>query len=219
MPPLKGTVITVLPDIEQFKARGWSKENVAKWITGAGGRPLTKVTDETTHLVCSDKQYRQHAETLAERYTQPIKIVSPDWLEDALDHQRKPAEGSYLWAKVGKATKHAAEKARRALERADEDATRPQSTQGMVSDLFNESTEQFVDEGTRAKIAKDAEKQRKEDIEQARQEREEKEAEKRKRREEVKAVFAKGAKKARNEIFSGDLFDDLTLRLRRLTMS
>ena len=82
----------------------------------------------------------------------------------------------------------------------------PKSHGGMLAEAFQEHTEQFRSEEDRRQegreLEREAEVKRLKVLGEEKEKREKAEEE-RKRREEHKAVFRRGAKKARNEIFSG----------------
>lgn len=127
-----------------------------------------------------------------------VKIVSPDWLEDAVEQQRKPKEGAYSWERSDRAALELGKKADKAAAKAEKEAMGPRSTQGLMAEVLQESTAQHISEAEKRQLEKELQRRREEAAREVR----EKEEEKRREKEQA-AVFRRGAKKARNEVFSG----------------
>ena len=197
--------------------KDWTPSILYKWISNAGGHLESKITDQTTHLVVHDKAWKNMAEMvkkglqLNKEEGRDIKIVSYDWLEDSICNKTRKKEGPYRWEKLDRAR----------LEREDRKGKGkavegPKGHVGLMAEVFQESTEMFVDEKDRRRMERLAEEQRRVRREmEAEEKREREEARKEERRKQAK-LFGKGAKKARNEIFSGALILLLLLLLRLL---
>ncbi|KAK3672370.1 hypothetical protein LTR78_007677 [Recurvomyces mirabilis] len=186
---LKGTKITVIfPAVEDPK---WTKERVTNWIAVAGGKLMTKFTDSTTHLVCSERTWRNQSGVVKQaadkvKKGERIFIVSGDWLRDTLFNQKRAREGIYSFVKADKA----AASVRRQL--------RQQAQDGGSREGSQENNEQFVSEAEKKKIEERLARERSAE-EEARKKKTEAE---RVAKKEQEALFRRGAKKAKNEIFS-----------------
>ena len=163
---------------------------------------MSKVSDSTTHVVASEKAWGRKDNAVAtalklnEEQDCDIKIVSFDWLEDSVNNKTRKREGPYLWEKLdASAAKRSAAK-----KRAD-GAEEKRGHVGMMAKVFQESTDAFVSERELKRVEKQ--------IQAEKRVREEMEAEdKRERDEERKKtaeLFGRGAKKARHEMFTGEL--------------
>lgn len=75
-------------------------------------------------------------------------------------------------------------------------AKEPRTLQGMLTEALKESTEKFISEEDKQEVEEANRKSREEA-------KKEKEADEKRKREQA-ALFRRGAKKARNEIFSGE---------------
>lgn len=113
-----------------------------------------------------------------------LKIVSFDWLEDCLNSQSKKREVPYEWEKrdAGKGKK-AAEKTK--------------SAPGMLSEVFHESTDQYVDPLEKQKLDEKLDRDR------AREKEEKKKDDLARKRKEQTSLFAQGAKKAKKVLLTG----------------
>ncbi|KAE9962379.1 hypothetical protein BLS_000416 [Venturia inaequalis] len=80
-------------------------EAIKRWVENNGGRYVTKVDENVTHLVCSAECWKSQSAMVqaAKRYPKKIKIVTYDWLEDSLMSQARKREGEYLIKKHVKA--------------------------------------------------------------------------------------------------------------------
>lgn len=122
---------------------------------------------------------------------QKINVVSFDWLDDSLQAKSKRAERVYSWLKKENAT---------AKTKGSDD---PRSTAGLMSQVFTESTEGFLTDAHRKKIAKrqqlEADEKREEEKKQV--------EDFAKQREQMNIVelanmFKRGVKKDRNELLT-----------------
>ncbi|KAK4557088.1 hypothetical protein LTR86_006069 [Recurvomyces mirabilis] len=203
---LKGTKITVVfPAVDDPK---WTKERVTAWIASAGGKLMTKFTNSTTHLVCSEKTWRNQSGDVKQaadkvKKGERIFIVSGDWLCDTLFKQKRAREGVYSFIKADKA---AASVRRQLRQQAQDGGSRegsqevngPKSHAGLLAEAFTSHTEQFVSEAEKKRIEECLARERSAE-EEARKKKIEAE---RLAKKEQEALFRRGAKKAKNEIFS-----------------
>lgn len=183
----------------QYREYGYDK--VSGWIHNLGGSATRTVTKATTHIVATEKAWKRKdaavatAQQLNEQGGVEIKIVSFDWLEDSVNNKTKKREGPYLWTKLdGTVAKQEAARARQ------EKAKKAKSHVGMMAEVLQEGTEQYVDPRQEKATRKQIERE-----ERARKQLEE-EGKAEKREEEIKKkaeAFKHGAKKARNDIFTG----------------
>lgn len=112
--PLKDLVIAISGDFGDGK----SVENFKRWIASGGGKFTSTPTEETTHLICTEsdwkkkKPYGNVTLSVVENHSPPmltqffpvkeaikmdtIKIVSFDWLEDSLRLRKCLKEKKYL---------------------------------------------------------------------------------------------------------------------------
>ncbi|KAK3071538.1 hypothetical protein LTR53_008444 [Teratosphaeriaceae sp. CCFEE 6253] len=212
MPPgcLKKTTITIIHPIDSFNPK-WTKDQLEKWITHAKGRCITKFTSNTTHVVCTERAWKQQfgevrTAVAARKNGERVHIVSPEWLECTLREQKREREGAYSWEKnapLGKGSR----KKRKMVDTEDGEETEeivvagPKTHGGLLAEVFTEHTNQFVSEGerevTREAIA------RVNELKKAKERAEEEERKEEAR--EQRAVFRKGAKEAKNKLFSGTL--------------
>jgi hypothetical protein len=184
------------------------------WATNLGARISSKVDSGTTHVIASQAAWvakqknvesaLKENEARQSRGAAEIKIVTMQWLEDSSWNRTKKSEGSYLWQKMPKkrtkATGQASSKTSTGVEG-------PKNAAGMMTETLMNATEQHVDEDFNRSTEKEKKRlQKQKDLEeQARQEQEaeDQERERKKQRHQEAEVFQKGAKKARNELFSG----------------
>ena len=185
----------------QYREYPYAK--VSGWISNLGGNASTTVTMSTTHVVATDKAWKRKDPAVAaalksnEEDDADIKIVNFDWLEDSVNTRSKKRENPYLWEKLDAAiTKQNAAKLRE--EKAN--AKKHKRHVGLMAELFDDSTDMFVDPKEKRRIQKQIEEERrvKESLaEEALQEKKERE------RRERAEIMGHGAKKARNDIFTG----------------
>ncbi|KAK4506693.1 hypothetical protein PRZ48_000426 [Zasmidium cellare] len=120
----------------------WQDSNIKSWVTGGRGKVSfqSKITDQTTHLVVGEKQWKTQPAVVQEALKrseqgQGIHIVTFEWLGDSATAKAKRAESRYLWVK----------KARAAMQ----EKGQPRSTAGLVSQLFTEETDGLISEKTK----------------------------------------------------------------------
>jgi hypothetical protein len=185
----------------QYREYGYSKLN--GWISNLGGNTSTSVTTSTTHLVATEKAWRRkdaavkNALRLNKEGEADIKIVSFDWLEDSVNNKTKKREGPYLWEIFDATlTKRDAAKA------CEQKTKRRKDHVGMMAEVFEESTKDYVDPKEAREFERHIEKEKRV---QAAMKDEKKRLEKEQKRLKHAERFKRGVKKARNEIFSGEL--------------
>ena len=189
----------------QYRVEKYQK-NVTGWISGHGGSSQSQIDNRTTHVMASEKAWRRKDPLVAKALElnrdegRDIKIVSFDWLEDSVNNKTKKKEGPYLWEKLD-ASLQKRDAAQKRADKANEPKEQ-KSHVGMLKEVFDESTEKFVSDKERKRVDRQIEEEvraRKAIEEEEKKER----AEERKKKAEV---FGRGAKKARNEIFTGEYF-------------
>jgi hypothetical protein len=220
---LNGCRIYIGFPIPAWKAKttDWSNAKVTSWVKNAGGSVQQQFDEHTaTHLVVDEKQWQNKTRAVQTALQanesengRKIHIVSPDWLENCLEEQRKCREGTYLWEKLDQVASSSKQKKRGNSGGDDENAgesageTRSKAPQALLGEVFQESTEPFVAErdlrAWEAEIAGE---------EKARKEREEAEAkikelekiEAEKKRKERAEMMRKTVKRGRGEAFNGE---------------
>ena len=113
-------------------------------------------------------------------------------------NKTKKKEGPYLWEKLD-ASLHKRDAAQKRAEKANK-PKEPKSHVGMLKEVFDESTEKFVSEKERKRVDRQIEEEVRARKAIEEEEKMERHAERRKKAE----LFGRGAKKARNEIFTGE---------------
>ncbi|KAK0280658.1 hypothetical protein LTR54_006684 [Friedmanniomyces endolithicus] len=217
---LKNTTITLIQPLEVYDPK-WTKASLDRWIGHAKGRAITKFTSNTTHVVCTEKAYQQQtgdirAAVAARKKGERFHIVSPEWLAETLSQQKRAKESEFSWEKLAKSSGGRGRKKKRRsssdVEDEEEEAVvkRPKTAGGLLREVFQEHTEQFVSEGERRALKGVIE--REEEVKRQAVLAEEKERTEMRAKAEKEAVFRKGAKKARNEIFSDNhhIYMDVT---------
>lgn len=186
--------------------KSWTANQLGNWIGNNGGHLQSKITDDTTHLVVHDKAWKsqailvKQALALNKEEGRDIKIVSYDWLEDSFNNKSKKREGPYLWEKLDKLN---VVKQKKAAKDAAKVTEGPKDHVGLMAEMFDDATKDFVDEKTKRQLERSAEDQRRREREDKEEEKREKAEARKEEREKQAKAFGKGAKKARNEIFSG----------------
>ena len=216
---LNGCRICIGFPIPAWKAKtnDWNNAKLTGWVKNAGGTIQQQFNDVTaTHVVVDEKQWQNKTKTVqdalaANENGRRIHIVSPGWLESCLEEQRKCREGTYAWEKLDRVASSEKQKKRRNSGGAEgENAGRMRrAPQDMLGEVFQESTEPFVEERDRRALEAELAGERK-----AKKEREEaetriKEAEKitaEQRRKERAEMMRKTAKRGRGEVFNGDFY-------------
>ncbi|KAI7233279.1 hypothetical protein KC330_g5463 [Hortaea werneckii] len=216
---LKGTNITIIHPLPQIK---WTPAEINKWITQAHGQTSSKFLEgETTHIVCSETTWHKNPIIIQAALAanekagnsgsgrKPVKIVSPDWLQDALFGEHKPSsDKAYSWLKLAKLQEAQEARVERILERAERELDKGSSggkrggggtQQSMMAEVLQDATDPYLGEDDRAELERQAQIERKEEMRRKVQEGIAREKEK-----EQAAIARKAAKKARNAVFSDD---------------
>lgn len=128
--PFKGFIIATAGDF----GRQRTSEHIKRWIEANGGRYVTKVDENVTHLICSAEHWKSQSSMgkfgdvqvecvsclltrrtvqAAIRYPKKIKVVTYDWLEDSLMSKIRKREGDYLIKKHVKADRRKKNAAKR----------------------------------------------------------------------------------------------------------
>ncbi|KAK1815107.1 hypothetical protein LTR12_010531 [Friedmanniomyces endolithicus] len=218
---LKNTTITLIQPLEVYDPK-WTKASLDRWIGHAKGRAITKFTSNTTHVVCTEKAYQQQtgdvrAAVAARKKGERFHIVSPEWLAETLSQQKRAKESEFSWEKLAKSSGGRGRKKKKKsssdVEEEEEEAVvkkGPKTAGGLLREVFQEHTEQFVSEGERRALRGVFE--REEEGKRQAVLAEERERKEMRAKAEKEAVFRKGAKKARNEIFSDNhhIYMDVT---------
>ena len=184
------------------------QEKVGGWVRNLGGHLESRITEDTTHVVVSEKGWKnqvafvKEALDLNEDEDRDVKIVSYDWLEDSANERTKKREDPFLWERLDKASLERWKKARREEGR-DDGGEEKMSHVGMIAEVFHESTDKFLDEKEKGRIDKK--------IKEDRKIRAEMEAEEKAEKRKLANTFQKGAKKARSELISRKLRPRLKL--------
>ena len=219
---LNGCRIYIGFPIPAWKAKSsdWSNAKVAGWVKTAGGTVQQQFNEVTaTHLVVDEKQWQNKTRAVqtaleANENGHKIHIVSPDWLENCLEEQRKCREGTYLWQKLDQVASSSKQKKRGKSggdddEGADEGAggMRSKAPAALLGEVFQESTEPFVEErdlrAYEAEIAGEAKARKEREEAEARMKEMEKiEAEK--KRKERSEMMRKTVKRGRGDVFNGE---------------
>lgn len=193
----------------------YTPSNLKKWIESAGGHVAfkEKLTEQTTHVVMSEDAWldqgpfvqeilQSEIKNAPEQKARVINIVSYEWLQECLDTRTKKGESGYKWKNLAK---DVLKNAGRASKQQAKERKQPGNTQGLVAEAFLDATEEFVDAGEQKRIIK---RKRQEALDRAEEEEDEKRQFEIYRKKmsvpEQAAVFRKGAKRARNDILSGE---------------
>ena len=194
----------------------WSPALISTRVNANGGHYTgTTVTSKTTHVVATPKAWKGQTGAVKQALEQnrdthrDIKIVSFDWLDDTWRNEKKNnATFPYEWTKldpksntISKGEDEPGNTQKKASGKASKEKGEPKSHAGMVAEAFYESTDQFVDEKTKKDMERKIDQQRRVQKTIEEEERAAKKAEEAKK---AAASFQKGAKKARNDTFSGE---------------
>ncbi|TKA35539.1 hypothetical protein B0A54_13126 [Friedmanniomyces endolithicus] len=218
---LKNTTITLIQPLENYDPK-WTKASLDRWIGHAKGRAITKFTSNTTHVVCTEKAYQQQtgdirAAIAARKKGERFHIVSPEWLKETLSLQKRAKESEFSWEKSAKSSGGKRNKKKKSSSDVEDEEEAeavvkkgPKTAGGLLREVFEEHTEQFVSEGERKALRGVLE--REEEVKKQAALAEERERKEIRAKAEKEAVFRKGAKKARNEIFSDNhhIYMDIT---------
>lgn len=177
------------------------------WLANLSGSIQANVTATTTHVVASNSAWTKGSKVLdaaidenenRDNKKAEIKIVSYTWAEDCAYNKVKKSEGPYLCEKIWVAYKGDGKPT--PGKPVANDGFGPRSHAGLLKEAVLESTEQHVDERARNDLQKEIkrlEKERK--IEEQMRQQDEEEA-----RMQGAQIFQRGAKKARNDLFTGE---------------
>ena len=193
--PLRNCSITLLGSVG-----GHPAARVRDWVANLGGVCGPQITPATTHLVVPPEDWRNSTQLVLDAQVlienrRSIKIVSTEWLEDSLLNSTKKKEGPYILKRCHKSSNAGLNQS--------SIYSGPRSHSGLLAEVFHESTDKYADPGEIKKLEKKIEEERRIRRELEEEEKREKEAEKTRKRQQQAELFAKGSKKARNEIFSG----------------
>ncbi|EME87670.1 uncharacterized protein MYCFIDRAFT_75515 [Pseudocercospora fijiensis CIRAD86] len=109
----------------------WNNQKVKDWVSQASGKVESRVTEATTHLVVSKKEWEkkgvvvQDALKRKDDSLQEIEIVSYDWLADSLHAKSKKREKGYRFVLARSKGKGGDE---------------PRSNSGLMKQLFDDHT-------------------------------------------------------------------------------
>ncbi|KXT18993.1 hypothetical protein AC579_8772 [Pseudocercospora musae] len=185
---LKGCAIVTVGLYED-----WNNQKVKDWVIQASGKVESRVTEATTHLVVSKKEWEkkgvviQDALKRKDESLQEIEIVSYDWLADSLQTKSKKREKGYRYALPGEVHQ-------------GNGANEPRSHAGLMKQLFDDHTL-----GPTPEEKALLEKRAAEEAELARKREEAKMKEFEQTRmsvPEVAAIFRKGAQKAKTHLLN-----------------
>ena len=189
---LAGCTISLFGRNPNWESKQQAK--VGQWLANISGKLSGNLSPATTHLIVSKKRWTENPkpallqQALDEKANgRELRIVSFDWLEDCLNSQSKKREVPYEWEKRDADAAKLAAKGKK--------AEKAKSVPGIMSEVFHESTEQYVDPIEKQRL--DA----KLDRDQAR-EKEEKDEILRKRKEQM-SLFGQGARKAKKMLLTG----------------
>ena len=201
---LKGVTITLVGKIkfdnDKHKTMQFSNDKIKAWVTNAGGFLQTRTTDATQFLVTDKLNWDnctaevQKAIDLCDN-GQDIKIVSHQYLINALESRTKPSPNSTLCRKVWPPEDP----------KGGETASGRQDAPSSNLEMFQQTTADALDDRARREIEarKQADKVYEDHMTKAQQS----DVRARKQQQDARMglqakVFEKGAKKARNEAFS-----------------
>jgi len=190
---------------------GFSAEERRKangWLTSMNCRVTAGVTNNTTHVIASQPAWNKGHKILEAAFTEnegraksgdkdktPIKIVSLTWAEDCSTNRSKKAEGPYLCERIWRKDKDGGSKA-------------ASSAGGAVKEVKTVPAMLLQETGVHVDWREEERTRRMEDEIENRKTLEKK-ARLQEDREEHARLHAKGAKKARNEIFTGTSYPKL----------
>lgn len=127
------------------------------WVRCASGKISfqPKITEKTTHLIVARKHWISQAAIVQDALRhndegRKIYIVTYEWLDESLQAKAKRAESSHSWVKNARAARKA------------KGVGQPRSTAGLMSQAFVESTDPYVSDALKMKMAKRAQLEREE---------------------------------------------------------
>ncbi|KAK3077527.1 hypothetical protein LTS18_010004 [Coniosporium uncinatum] len=128
--PFKGFTIAVSGDF----GAGRAEPNIRRWVENSGGKFTSKLTKDTTHLICTKEHWKKPVAAVTQALKQPeVMIVSYDWLEDSLMGRTHKKEGPYLWSRIEKERKKAKLDKMKAAGIKPEKAPKPSKPRGLLS--------------------------------------------------------------------------------------
>ncbi|KAM0719572.1 hypothetical protein Q7P37_003702 [Cladosporium fusiforme] len=190
---------------------------MAGWVKNAGGTFQNQFDDETTtHLIVDEKVWKNKTSVVQAALavnesedSRKVFIVSPEWIEDCLSEWKKSRESTYLWEKLDPAapTQSDRQKKKNGKKPGDEDddlVAGPRGHVAMMGEVFQESTESYINDRDRRlledQIAGEKKAQKEaEDAEAARKAA--KEAAVKQQSKERAAEMKKSVKRGRGEVF------------------
>ncbi|KAH0555999.1 hypothetical protein GP486_006058 [Trichoglossum hirsutum] len=109
--------------------------DIQRWVEAAGGVFASKVDKNTTHLVCSWKDYKARVPKVKEALKKSeVHIVTYDWLEDSLQKRRPRKErAAYLLKNVEKQKRREDKLIKRGIKEADKKLRKGAKKAGMLS--------------------------------------------------------------------------------------
>lgn len=227
--PLSNCRIHVAYPIPAWRTKersNWTMEKVENWVKNAGGKVVPKFDEQAncTHVVVDEAKWKNKTmvvqQTLqANENGQKIHIVSPEWLEDCLEQQKKGREKSFLWEVMDQTAEKEAKKLEKQNKKnggrssGDEGAEESEggravstAPKALIGEVFNEATDPFLGERDRRVLEAEAageeraRKEREEIEAKAKEEARKVELQKRKERSEL---MKKTVKRGRGDVFYG----------------
>jgi len=180
----------------------WKPNSIGSRVIANGGLfQNERITEKTTHLVVTPKAWKAQGPAVKEALclnkegNRDIKIVSFDWLEDSWRNGLKSTR-PYEWLRLDAKARNGGKTGQPTQ---TPDSETPKGTVGIMAEVLEESTDKFLDASDKKRIAREVETTRR-----VQQEMENERLEEKKKEIEKQAyAYQKGAKKARNEIFTG----------------
>ena len=174
-----------------------------KWIEHAGGTFHSRLNDDTTHLLITEDAWRAQNAVVLEAFEameggQNIKLVRFGWLGDCVSKKRKMSEKAYIWKGTPKRPKKRGASAIWGRSNSDpEPGTELRSVKGLMAEVFQDSTERYVDDGEDSDETDENASGEETDVGRKAAK------EVRMSREEQEALFGRGAKKSKYRNFIG----------------
>ena len=94
-PPLDGLTIAVSG---KFDDVGHSHASLESLVASLGGGFSRTVTSKTTHVVCTEYDFKTGSSKINTAKAKDLKIVGPEWLLEADKQKAKPDEDDYSWS-------------------------------------------------------------------------------------------------------------------------
>lgn len=141
--------------VGQYK--DWQDPKVKNWVKCARGKISfqPRLTEQTTHLVVAEKQWKDQTAIVQDAIKrneqgQKIHILSHEWLDESLQSKAKRAESTHSWVKKASAAMKT------------KVVGQPRSTAGLMSQVFADSTNAFLSDAAKSKMAKRVQLEREE---------------------------------------------------------